>query len=392
MSSLIIPAFEGFFNDISVVYYVALGGLAMLIYYLTCICEIPRLITGNQAFQQSLVNHCPSASSVVRPPVWCFSSIPQVLFSALRPDIGKVPYKREIFQFSDEGECALDWYPNNEVTDPRPILIILPGLVGSSEEYYAKRLSLVTCQKNGRSVVFNYRGVAGVSLKTPKTYCATYTDDIHEIVLYAKKLYPGCPIMACGISLGGMILFNYVAKWEEKCQLTAATVISPPWDVFQSSYNLERYVHRFLFNHRLAAGLIARTTMYREVFTDVLIMDDVEKSRTISDFDRSFIVPTFGYPDLHSYYTDASIGRKVHKVAIPLLAIAAEDDPFAPGESLPLDALRASQHVCMFLLKRGSHIAFLNGFLWPNVYSVADGLVGEFFSMISHEHEDCKQL
>lgn len=53
-----------------------------------------------------------------------------------------------------------------------------------------------------------------------------------------------------------MILFNYVSKIAaEIAGLTAAFVISSPWDPFRSSQSLETFVNWIIFNRRLAGNL-----------------------------------------------------------------------------------------------------------------------------------------
>ena len=56
------------------------------------------------------------------------------------------------------------------------------------------------------------------------------------------------------------------------------------------------------------------------------------QSKTIREFDSSYTTKQFGYKDVESYYTDATIHDKLHKIEVPLLCLSAEDDPFQPLE------------------------------------------------------------
>jgi len=42
-----------------------------------------------------------------------------------------------------------------------------------------------------------------VLLQTSQTYCATKTDDLSAVIEHIGKRFPGSPIMAVGVSLGG---------------------------------------------------------------------------------------------------------------------------------------------------------------------------------------------
>jgi predicted alpha/beta-fold hydrolase len=56
------------------------------------------------------------------------------------------------------------------------------------------------------------------------------------------------------------------------------------------------------------------------------------QSKTIREFDSSYTAKQFGYKDVESYYTDATIHDKLHKIEVPLLCLSAGDDPFQPLE------------------------------------------------------------
>jgi len=51
-----------------------------------------------------------------------------------------------------------------------------------------------------------YYGTAR-NLQTSRTYCATKTEDLTAVIEHVKKRFPGSPVMAVGVSLGGYCLF-----------------------------------------------------------------------------------------------------------------------------------------------------------------------------------------
>jgi predicted alpha/beta-fold hydrolase len=71
---------------------------------------------------------------------------------------------REVLKLKDGGQVALDWLEDGCPANA-PIIIILPGLTGHSQSQYIRCLVLAANCIKLRAVVFNYRGLGGISLK-----------------------------------------------------------------------------------------------------------------------------------------------------------------------------------------------------------------------------------
>jgi abhydrolase domain-containing protein 1/3 len=96
--------------------------------------------------------------------------------------------------------------------------------------------------------------MGGIPLKTPRTYCAANTEDLSEVIDHIKKLHPQSPLMALGVSLGGIILGNnLVAKREEaRNKVVAAMLVSVAWDCFKGTESLEKWGLNLMLNRHLA--------------------------------------------------------------------------------------------------------------------------------------------
>ena len=79
----------------------------------------------------------------------------------------------------------------------------LAGLTGSSQSEYVRSFVNVAQDEVGaRCVVFNFRGRGGLTLKSPRTYCAANSEDLSEIIDHVREKYPQAPLIAVGVSLG----------------------------------------------------------------------------------------------------------------------------------------------------------------------------------------------
>lgn len=143
---------------------------------------------------------------------------------------------------------------------------------------------------------------------------------------------PHVRLGATGISMGGLILGNYLAERSEEARqlLTASQIISVPWNVKKGCASIEKpYLNSMLGQH-LAKSLC--TTLSRcEIFENSEYdMPKIMQSKTIKEFDSNFTSKHFGFDDVDHYYTVASLHDKLHKIAVPCLCLSAADDPFQP--------------------------------------------------------------
>ncbi|KAG5320084.1 ABHD3 Phospholipase, partial [Acromyrmex heyeri] len=367
--------------DIPKLYYGAFLGIGFCIYYFCEVVKTPLLVCANGPFRSFLETNIPLVQNKFWPTLWCFESRAQtIMASILRSRIlPYLEYRREILALSDGGEVALDWAEKNcSITSP--IVVILPGLTGGSQAEYVKCL-VSAARKNGiRCVIFNNRGLGGLQLKTPRTYCAANYDDLSEVIEHVKKLHPHVPLGATGISMGGLILGNYLAQkgLTARSKLRACLIISVPWNVFAATKSTEENYFNRMLNKHLASNLCR--TMQRHRDTDVgpfnVDMDTVLKSQTIREFDSNFTARHFGYKNVEEYYSNATLHDKLHLIEVSTLCLNAADDPFQPLKAIPLKEISQTKNVAVVVTSRGGHIGFLEG-VWP---VKEEQYMGKFFS------------
>ena len=121
---------------------------------------------------------------------------------------------------ADGGVSVLDWMHGCDVDDAAPLCVILPGLTGDSSCDYVKYLALAASGRC-RVVVANHRGAAN-KLETARMYSAAATEDISFVIDTLHHAHPVAPIIAVGISLGGIILTKYLGQRAASTPVTAA--------------------------------------------------------------------------------------------------------------------------------------------------------------------------
>ena len=287
-------------------------------------------------------------------------------------------------KLSDGGEFCLDWISDEGASINSPICLYLPGITGHSRDDYIKSLVNTAINKLGaRCVVFNNRGQGGCLLKTPRTSCVSNTEDLTVAIEYIKTKFPDSPLMAIGISYGGIILGNYLAdrNAQAKKYLIGAMLISASFNPYKCNESIEKPGINAMLSSYITKRLIKSVKKQEQIFkaSNCWNLEHVYKSQFIREFDERFTCPMFGMSSYEEYCTQGQIQGKIHKIQVPTLALNAEDDIFSPQEtkSLPLDEAKASDAFAFVTTTYGGHNGFLEGII-PSRYDFSTRLFEQF--------------
>ena len=365
-------------------------------YYLLFVVRKPRLLfKTDSTLGNFLLNRCPILSESYWPTFWCFEGRFQTVVASVIKSHPMIKYRRELVQIPDGGELYLHWVDSDidsKLSDENthPTVLILPGLTGTYNNNYILQLVMTMKNLGFRVVVFNNRGLAGCKLKTPKAFCAAYTDDLEFVLSHIHGIYPTIPLIAIGYSLGGIILTNYLSKLgphNRDVGLIGAMTVSVPWDIFKSTESLEEPLNYLLFNRHLTNllhGIFKENIAMAELHKNELPfdIDHILKARTVQDFDNRVIAPMFGFKNSSEYYSAATLHTKpLHTINVPLLCLSSADDPFAPLHSIPIDLIKKCPNVVLVLTDYGGHTSFVEG-VFPFGQSYMDRLAGQFAKAI----------
>ncbi|XP_047482095.1 phospholipase ABHD3-like isoform X1 [Penaeus chinensis] len=366
-----------------------------IVYYLAKAVKRPLFACRNSAWRMFLEENLTVLHEKYWPTVWCIETHLQTFFaSATRAFLPNRDYKREVLRLKDGGEVALDWLEANERKD-NPVAVVLPGLTGASDSVYVIGM-VMSLHKMGIScAVLNSRGTGGMELKTTRTYCAANSDDLEEALDHVANTRPGAPVIAVGISLGGLIIGHYLTTRKEAAtkKLVAAAVQSVPWNLVEGIRHIERPGLSQWFNRYLAYCLkgLVKIHRYQLEGDHPWDFEEVLKSKTVRQFDTRFTAKQFGFDDAEHYYKASTLYHKLDHIKVPFICLNSGDDLFQPLNANPFGAASRSSHVALVVTVRGGHIGFMEG-LWPAQSYYSERLFTQLIVSIFSNLETMKDI
>ena len=290
-----------------------------------------------------------------RPAWWLPGPHSQTLWPVLFRRRGKLRLVRERVELPDGDFLDLDW--NGADSGAAPLVLILHGLEGSSESPYARGLLAAFRRGAWPAAVMHFRGCGGEPNRLARCYHSGETGDLAWVVGEIGRRFPGRPLFAAGVSLGGNVLLKWLGELGSEAPLAGAAAVSVPFDLGRCADRIERGFSKVYRRHLV--GEMRRKIRAKFGAWDESPIDLSKLSgwRTFREFDENVTSPLHGFDGAEDYYRKASSGPFVARIRIPTLIVQAEDDPFVPGSVLPAP----SPPVRLEASPRGGHAGFVAG-------------------------------
>lgn len=185
--------------------------------------------------------------------------------------------------------------------------------------------------------------------------------------MHVAAKYPGVPLLAAGWSVGANLLCRYLGEEGGDCLLDAAIAMCNPFNLPLADKNFQNGFNR-IYDANLARNLRNIYIRNRAVFEEAALRGDKAfdtdkalNAASIRDFDEAITAPAFGWPTVDAYYQGSSSADSIPNVRVPLLVIQAEDDPIAPKEAIPFEALHQNPRCLLVLTPTGGHLGWCSG-------------------------------
>ncbi|MDO8941411.1 MAG: hydrolase [Methylicorpusculum sp.] len=306
-----------------------------------------------------------SIQSTFKPAWWLTNQHLQTIYPSLFRTVPNPPdYFRERLTTPDDDFIDVDFCG----TGPKPLIMLLHGLTGSSQSGYIKGLQSVLLKKGFRSAALNFRGCSGQSNNSARCYHSGETEDIHFLYQTLREREPHTPIGAAGFSLGGNVLLKWLGEQGDNLDLFGAVAVSVPLLLGHCATKLDQGMSR-LYRKNLLKELKEYMTQKAQHLEHIGRYRDLDRIRKLGDlsnirsfwqYDDRVVARLHGFKNVNDYYQRSSSRQFLKSITVPVLLIQAEDDPFMTQEVLPtLNEVSAS--VELEFTPKGGHVGFVSG-------------------------------
>ncbi len=257
-----------------------------------------------------------------------------------------------------KGVCH--WQPGKRKDSP--VLVILHGLEGSCDSNYARGIADKAWARGFHAVRMNQRNCGGTERLTPTLYNSGLSGDY--LAVLTELIEEGFEkVFFAGYSMGGNLVTKMAGELGASApkQLRGVAVVCPALDLSRCADALEQR-QNYLYQWHFVRGLMRRYETKCGLFPERYKRNGFGPVRTVREFDDAITAPCFGYKDAEEYYEGAGAKKVVGNVAVPLLLMTAQDDPFVPYVSFLAARVETNPCVRFVAPEHGGHCGFVSRF------------------------------
>ncbi|MGB7845979.1 MAG: alpha/beta fold hydrolase, partial [Candidatus Acidiferrum sp.] len=241
-----------------------------------------------------------------------------------------------------------------------PVIVIVHGLEGSSDSNYALGIADKAYARGFHAVRMNQRNCGGTERLTPTLYNSGLSGDYRAVLM--ELIGEGFEqVFFAGYSMGGNLVTKMAGELGDAApkELKGVVGVCPALDLSACADALEKR-ENYLYQRHFVSGLMERYRRKRKMFPERYTRNGFGPIRTVREFDDVITAPYFGYKDAEEYYEAAGAKKVIGKVAVPLLVITAQDDPFVPYESFLQARVTENPQVRFVAPEHGGHCGFIS--------------------------------
>jgi predicted alpha/beta-fold hydrolase len=334
----------------------------------------PSIHVNVDGEMKSIVDAMPSLHKPYRATPWMLSGHIETMWG-MRYRHSPSKCRREIFTFSDGGQCALDFFdPPGNAADA-PIVMIVHTLAGGTREPCSCNFAVAASRAGFRAFVFNNRGCSGVPFTSRKFYCATDISDFRAVVSHVRATYPAKFLFMHGFSLGAYMAIQFSIG---DGRADAISCVSHTYNGNRANECLLKPIQKRLY---LPIMMVKLIHMFKK--NNFVDYPEALHAKTLDEFDRAYTMKEYNIPEPEQYYESVSIHNTVGQLKNKTLMIGADNDPFTDWRIQPRKEAEKSKNLAFVHVARGGHVSFPMGFMPKRAWH--EGVILEYYRVVMEQ-------
>lgn len=278
------------------------------------------------------------------------------MYSAkLRPSISLIQ-KRERITLPDGDFLDIDWSHSKSTTNK--VAVVLHGLEGSAQRNYIKGVAKLLANNKWDIAAMNFRGCSGEDNLSYQSYHSGKTDDLQEVISNILEKDRYAKIVLVGFSLGANLLLKYLGERDDvPHQIKKAIAISVPTSL-RGSLECLMQPNNMLYSKIFLYNLRKKYKLKMKSHPDKMTASDLNKIKTLIDFDDIYTSKAHGFKDAYDYYEKNSSNQFLPNIKIPTLLLNAKNDSFLNKDCYPVEVSENSKNLFLETPLYGGHVGF----------------------------------
>lgn len=296
------------------------------------------------------------------PAWWCRNGHLQTVWRKFFGETPLLPLRRERWETPDDDFLDLDFFDPRLAQEEAPTVLLLHGLEGSSKAKYILGMLRVVHYFGWRGVALNFRSCSDEINRQPRFYHSGETSDLNWVIRKLDERFRKQALFIIGFSLGGNVLLKWLGENGEQGNefVSAAVAISVPFDLGVAARNIDAGMGK-LYGKNFLKSLKQKVLEKESAHPGLVNWKLISELQSYIDFEDLVFAPIHGFKDAEDYWTRCSAKNFLSGVRLPTLILHAKDDPFLPGDQLPMRAFRKSEWLIDEISEFGGHVGFVQG-------------------------------
>ncbi len=278
------------------------------------------------------------------------------IYSGVIRKVNDLVQKRERISLSDGDFLNIDWSFTKKTSNK--VAILLHGLEGSAQRPYITGIAKQLTANSYNVCAVNLRSCSGEPNLLFKSYHSGATEDLNAVINHVIATKKYTQIYINGFSLGGNLTLKYLGENRNiPKDIKGAVAVSVPCNLHSSLKQL-LLPKNALYAKRFKKHLLDKLKVKQQLFPNKISNQEINKIKTLKDFDDIYTSRAHGFKDAIDYYSQASCLQFLPNIKIPTLIINSKNDSFLGPECYPIKEAEENTNLYLEIPKYGGHVGF----------------------------------